>query len=55
MVLAKQKPVSPQLLADLCGEGIHAVMETQNSYARDWTHQVHGANWEREWKARTTA
>jgi hypothetical protein len=34
-------------LTDLLAEGINAVIETQDSYAKDWTEQVHGEAWAR--------
>jgi hypothetical protein len=42
---------TPQELADLAAEAVNAVIETQKSYAFDWTKQVHGEAWKSEKKA----
>jgi hypothetical protein len=41
MVVATNKGPTPQELADLVTEGINAVIDTQQSYARDWYRMVH--------------
>lgn len=46
---------TPQELADLATEGINAVIETQQSYARDWTEQIHGPAWQRERISKTVS
>lgn len=36
---------------DLLTEVLNAVIETQDSYAKDWTRALHGKLWESERKA----
>jgi hypothetical protein len=43
----KQQSPTPQELSDLVSEGISATIEVQESYAKDWTDQLHGENWRR--------
>lgn len=36
---------------DLLTEVLNAVLETQDSYAKDWTHDLHVAHWAPLWNA----
>jgi hypothetical protein len=52
VVRAKDKGPTPQELADLTTEAINAVIETQQSYARDWARNLHGEWWQEQFAAR---